>query len=84
MKKINQKPIVTFALTSFLWFFAPQAQSDPVLEQIRDATQATANYTNSVLTSLQTTGKQILDALTAPTPAIDDTTKGNTQIASAC
>jgi hypothetical protein len=84
MKKIDQQQVLTLTLASFLWLFAPQAHSQviPLLQQIRDATAATANYTNSILTDLRTAGKQALDALTAPTPSIDDTTKANTQIGS--
>ena len=85
MNNIYRQGLATLTLGGFLWCFAPQAQAQvvPLLEQIRDATQTTANYLDTILTDLQSTGKQVLDAITAPTPLIDDTTKGNTQIGSA-
>lgn len=84
MKNIYLQRLVTFSFVNFLWLFAPAADAQTeLLQQIRDATQATANYTDQVLVALQSTGKQVLDALTVPTPAITDTTKGNTQIAPA-
>lgn len=83
MKK--QQTILTLILTSILWlaFVTPcQAQTEILLRQIRDATQATANYVNSILTDLESAGQQVLDALTAPTPQVESVTKGNTQIGS--
>lgn len=83
MKK--QQTILTLTLTSVLWlgFATPcQAQTEELLRQIRDATQATASYVNSILTDLESAGEQLLDAITAPTPQVDDVTKANTQIGS--
>ncbi len=85
MKKPQQQ-IVKLLAISFLWVsVVPAARADSVqllLMQIRDATQATAKYVNTILTNLQSTGKQVLDALTVATPEIDNVTKANTQIGS--
>jgi hypothetical protein len=72
-------------VTGFLWLsLVPEVKAQPIqilLQQIRDATQETASYVNAILTNLQSAGKQVLDALTKPTPHIEDVTKANTQIA---
>lgn len=81
----------TFSKSMFACFFSI-ALASPVkaqgieielLKEIRDYTKATANYVNTLLSDIQAAGKELLEALTAPTPAIDDTTKANTQIAPA-
>jgi hypothetical protein len=85
MKKQRQR-LPKLILASFLWFgLAASAKAESIqnlLMEIRDATQATANYVNSILSDLQSTGQQVLTALTTPTPEINDVTKANTQIGS--
>jgi hypothetical protein len=86
MKKLPSRWITIFLTTGVLWFaLTPPAFADSIydlLQQIRNATQATAKYVNSILVDLESTGKQVLDAMTAPTPKIDEVTKANTQIGS--
>lgn len=86
MKKLYSGGIKIFLITGVLWFvLMPTAFADSnyeLLQQIRNATQATARYVNSILVDLESTGKQVLNAITAPTPKVDETTKANTQVGS--
>lgn len=83
MKKQRQW-LLKLIFINLTWFgLVSEARADAMLDlliQIRDATQATAKYVNSILSDLESTGKQVLDALTKPTPQVNDVTKANTQI----